>query len=70
MIAIFEFFNYYFNLYYIAFIKHYYGTCISNDCHLELGDQLIIIIICDLIATIINVLIHTLYSVKLRYNLE
>ena len=70
MIAIFEFFNYYFNLYYIAFIKHYYGTCISNDCHLELGDQLIIIIICDLIATIINVLIPTLYSVKLRYDLE
>ena len=70
MQTIFEFVNYYFNLYYIAFIKNYYGACIDNDCHSELGDQLMVIIICDLISTIINLLLPSLYSIKLRYDLE
>ena len=70
MQIIFEFFNYYFNLYYIAFIKNYYGTCLDNDCHSELGDQLIIIIICDLVCTIINLLIPALYKIKIRQELE
>ena len=70
MQIIFEIFNYYFNLYYIAFIKQIYGTCLDNNCHSELGDQLIIIIICDLISTIITILIPSLYSIKQRYELE
>ena len=70
MQTIFEFFNYYFNLYYIAFIKNYYGICIDNDCHSELGDQLMVIIICDLISTVVNLLLPSLYSIKLRYDLE
>ena len=70
MQTIFEFFNYYFNLYYIAFIKNYYGTCLENDCHSELGDQLIIIIICDLVFTIINILLPTLYTIKQKYELD
>ena len=70
MLTFFEFFNYYFNLYYIAFIKNYLSTCLDNDCHSELGNQLIIIIICDLISTVINILIPALYSIKQRYELE
>ena len=67
---IFEFFNYYFNLYYIAFIKNYYGSCLNNNCHSELGDQLLIIIICDFFTTIIYILIPSLYSIKQRHELE
>ena len=70
MQAFFEFFNYYFNLYYIAFIKHYYGTCIDNDCHSELGDQLIIIIISDMVFKIIRFLIPAIYNIKQKNNLE
>ena len=70
METIFEFFNYYFNLYYIAFIKNYKGTCLNNDCHSELGDQLIIIIICDLVYTIICILIPIIYLIKQEYDLE
>ena len=70
MEIIFEFCNYYFNLYYIAFIRNYYGTCLDNDCHSELGDQLIIIIICDLVSTIINLLIPSLYNIKQRQKIE
>ena len=70
MKTIFEFFNYYFNLYYIAFIKNYKGTCLNDDCHSELGDQLIIIIICDLIYTIICILIPAIYLIKQEYDLK
>ena len=70
MKTIFEFFNYYFNLYYIAFIKNYKGTCLNNDCHSELGDQLIIIIICDFVYTIICILIPSIYLIKQEYDLE
>ena len=44
----FEFFNYYFNLYYIAFGKRYFETCVFNDCFHELGNQLSMIIISDI----------------------
>ena len=44
----FEFFNYYFNLYYIAFGKRYFETCVFNDCFHELGNQLTMIIISDI----------------------
>ena len=40
---IFEFFNYYFNLYYIAFAKNYFESCLFNDCFHELGNQLTMI---------------------------
>ena len=45
---IFEFFNYYFNLYYIAFAKNYFESCVYNDCFEELGNQLTMIIISDI----------------------
>ena len=66
----FEFFNYYFNLYYIAFIKKYYGTCLNGDCRSELGNQLIIILICDLIALITSLFIPALFNYKQRKKLE
>ena len=66
----FEFFNYYFNLYYIAFIKKYFGTCLNDNCHSELGNQLIIIIICDLVSLIISILIPTLYNIRKRKEKE
>jgi hypothetical protein len=37
---IFEFFNYYFNLYYIAFYKSQTGSCPMNDCYTLLAKQL------------------------------
>jgi hypothetical protein len=46
----FEFINYYFNLYYIAFIKKFYETCDNNDCFSELNNQLIIILTSDIIV--------------------
>ena len=70
MKIIFEFVNYFFNLYYIAFIKKYYGTCLNDDCHTELGNQLIIIIICDLIALIISIIIPSFYNIKKRAEIE
>ena len=46
----FEFFNYYFNLYYIAFFKKYFEICEYRDCYLELGNQLIIILLSDMVS--------------------
>ena len=41
---IFEFFNYYFNLYYIAFIKNTVEKCLYDDCYKELEQQLIMLV--------------------------
>jgi hypothetical protein len=48
-IILFEFFNYYFNLYYIAFIKRYTETCALNDCYAEVANQLTIILTSSII---------------------
>ncbi len=66
----FEFINYYFNLYYIAFIKKFYGTCLNDNCHFELGNQLIIIIICDLVVLIISIFIPALFNYKQRKDFD
>ena len=47
---LFEFFNYYFNLYYIAFLKKSFEKCLYDDCYRELEQQLIMIIISDAIV--------------------
>ena len=70
MKIVFEFFNYYFCLYYIAFIKKYFNTCLDGDCHNELGNQLNIIIICDLVTLIISIIIPVFYNIKKRKELE
>ena len=57
----FEFFNYYFNLYYIAFIKKYLGKCEYNDCYYELSNQLIIILFSDLISIFIKLFYNGFY---------
>ena len=36
----FQIVNYYFNLYYTAFIKGLYQSCVYNDCRAEIGQQL------------------------------
>ncbi len=48
----FEFFNYNYNLYYIAFIKKYFNNCEYDDCFNELAHQLTIILISDMISII------------------
>ena len=58
---LFEFFNYYFNLYYIAFFKRYFETCYLNDCYQELGNQLTMILISDLIFTLIKLIYNYIY---------
>ena len=70
MRIVFEFFNYYFNLYYIAFIKKYLGTCLDGDCHNELGNQLIVIIICDLVVMILSLLIPVYFNYKQRKEID
>ena len=46
----FEFFNYYFNMFYIAFFKKYFEICAFLDCYLELGNQLMIILSSDMVS--------------------
>ena len=70
MKMVFEFVNYYFCLYYIAFIKNYFGTCVDNDCHTELGNQLIIIIVCDLLYMILRILIPVFIDFKHRKDIK
>jgi hypothetical protein len=41
----FEMVNYYFNLYYTAFIKPLYQPCVYNDCRAEIGQQINIMFI-------------------------
>ena len=60
----FEFFNYYFNLYFIAFGKRYLDTCNYGDCYLELGNQLSIIILSNITVLITKFLYDILYKRK------
>ena len=64
---IFEFFNYYFNLYYIAFIKNNVEKCLYDNCYKELEEQLIMIVISD--ATVICVKFYiNVYSLRKQRN--
>ena len=47
---LFEFFNYYFNLYYIAFLKKNFEKCLYDNCYKELEQQLIMILLSDAIV--------------------
>lgn len=53
-VVCFEIVNYYFNLYYTAFVKGYFQSCLFNDCRAEIGFQLnamyLIFLIEDLLA--------------------
>lgn len=59
---LFEFFNYYFNLYYIAFAKRYFELCIMDDCYLELGHQLSFIVISNIITTAFSIFYYGIYK--------
>ena len=64
---LFEFFNYYFNLYYIAFLKKNFEKCLYDDCYAELDQQLIMIILSD--AIVICVKFYTnVYSLRKEIN--
>ena len=66
----FEFFNYYFNLYYIAFAKKYFEKCAYDDCFNELGNQLTIIIISDMTVQATKSIYYFIYKRKLRKKFE
>ena len=53
----FQFFNYYFNLYYIVFIKNSAKDCLQNNCKIELETQVTVL----LISAILNDLICIIY---------
>ena len=55
-IFLFEFINYYFNLYYIAFIKNYNGSCTNNDCFTEVGHQLTVIFVTSNILCLVGLI--------------
>ena len=57
----FEFFNYYFNLYYIAFGKRYLEFCLFGNCFVELGNQLSIIILSNITVIATKVFYNGLY---------
>ena len=64
---IFEFFNYYFNLYYIAFIKKNYEKCLYDNCYKELEQQLIMIVISDATVTCVKFYINVI-SLRKKQN--
>ena len=66
----FEFFNYYFNLYYIAFGKKYFEKCAYNDCYQELGNQLTIIIISDITVIITKSIYYFIYMRSHRKKID
>ena len=67
---LFEFVNYYFNLYYIAFIKKYFDTCLYNDCFIELGNQLTMIILSDFCYHIIQFSYNIIFKKKNQKKFE
>ena len=67
---IFEFFNYYFNLYYIAFIKSNFEKCLYNNCYRELEEQLIMIVISDATVNCIRFYINVISLRKQKNKFE
>jgi len=52
---VFEFFNYYFNLYFIAFIKQFYNLCKNDSCFDELGSQVFFLIQISIIVDLTKI---------------
>ena len=67
---IFEFFNYYFNLYYIAFIKTNFEKCLYNNCYKELEEQLIMIVISDATVNCIKFYVNVISLRKQKNKFE
>ena len=66
----FEFFNYYFNLYYIAFGKRYFEICAYNDCFQELGNQLTMIIISDITVVASKTIFYFIHKRKQKKKID
>ena len=67
---IFEFFNYYFNLYYIAFIKDIVEKCLYDNCYKELEQQLIMIVISDTTVICVKFYINVISLRKQKRKFE
>ena len=67
---IFEFFNYYFNLYYIAFIKKNFEKCLYDNCYKELEEQLIMIVISDATVTCVKFYTNVISLRKQKHKFE
>jgi hypothetical protein len=67
---LFEFVNYYFNLYYIAFIKKYFDKCLYNDCFVELGNQLTMIILTDFCYHIVQFTYNVIFKKRKQKKFE
>ena len=67
---IFEFFNYYFNLYYIAFFKKNFEKCLYDNCYKELEEQLIMIIMSDATVIFIKFYINVISLRKQKNKFE
>ena len=67
---IFEFFNYYFNLYYIAFIKNTVEKCLYDDCYKELEQQLIMLVISDVTVICVKFYINVISLRKQKKKFE
>jgi len=67
---IFEFVNYYFNLYYIAFLKKYFEKCLYDNCYKELEEQLIVIITSDATVICIKFYINVISLQKQKSKFE
>lgn len=55
IVVCFEFVNYYFYLFYIAYVKTYLESCADNDCFVELGDNLIVTIITSNLINLLQI---------------
>lgn len=69
-IIIFEFVNYYFGLFYIAYFKRGNEICAGNNCFEELGHQLITIIITSNILNIFEIGIPLIQNIYRRNYLK
>lgn len=61
-ILFFQFFNFYFNLYYIAFVKRYYENCAYNDCLYELGNQITVILTSSIVLDCTKIFWYVVYQ--------
>ncbi len=67
---VFEIYNFYFPLYYIAFIKKYFEGCIyKGNCYLELEQQLTINIISENVVILIDFIKNLIYLQKRKNKL-
>lgn len=58
----FQFFNYYFNLYYIAFYKNFAETCEYNNCKIELETQVTVLLLSAILNDFISIIYFQFFS--------